>query len=77
MTELLTVVVLPVAGALFVARLVYAAALWRWRPRPTASGAWQYDLSPNRWTHPDTGVTVNDEDMPPELLPDPTERTTR
>lgn len=30
----------------------------------------RYDWLPNRYVHPETGVTINGEDMPPELLPE-------
>ena len=30
---------------------------------------WQYQPLPNAWHHPQTNVTVYDEDMPDELRP--------
>jgi hypothetical protein len=29
-----------------------------------------YDAPRNRWRHPETGVVIDDEDMPAELVPD-------
>jgi hypothetical protein len=29
----------------------------------------RYELLRNWWTHPETGVIIADEDMPPELRP--------
>lgn len=34
----------------------------------------QHDALPNQWVHPETGVRINCEDMPPELTPTPTPR---
>lgn len=30
---------------------------------------WKYNAPPNQWQHPETGIVINDEDMPNELRP--------